>query len=240
MKVFRPLLILLIGGALGLLAVPLLPQEAQDWVTTWQSRVPDWIDQVQEGFRSRSTGEDSALPASTTKVPKEALAATPTPTTVTRDAIEIDRLVHDLVNRERQRRGITPLREDQKLSAIARAHSADMSDKDYFAHENFLGQGPSERAARQGYVCRKDYGSYYTEGVAENIFQNWLFSSTTYIGPIPVKNYMSSEEIAASTVDGWMKSPGHRENILNRDYDRVGTGVAISKDGKVYITQNFC
>jgi uncharacterized protein YkwD len=115
-----------------------------------------------------------------------------------------------------------------------------MAERGYFAHDNLLGQGPSERAVKQGYVCRKNYGSYYTEGVAENIFQNWLYSSTTYIGPIPVKNYVSPEQIATSTVDGWMKSPGHRENIVNRDYDRVGTGVAISKDEKVYITQNFC
>ena len=126
------------------------------------------------------------------------------------------------------------------MSAIARAHSNDMADGDYFAHENLLGQGPSERAALQDYTCRKDYGTYYTEGVAENIFQNWLYSSITYVGLIPIKNYSSADEISASTVVGWMQSPGHRQNILETTFDRVGTGVAISDDEKVYITQNFC
>ncbi len=241
MKAFRLLLTLLVGGGLGLFAVPLLPQQAQDWITTWQSKVTDRADHVREAFRSRTASDDSALQASTTRAPRGAQASGPTPISVTGDTIQqVERLVHDLVNEERQRRGISPLLQDQKLSAIARAHSEDMAMRDYFAHEDLLGQGPPERAARQGYTCRKDYGSYYTEGVAENIFQNWLYSSRTYIGPIPAKNYMSPEEIAASTVDGWMASPGHRENILDRSYDRVGTGVAISKDDKVYITQNFC
>lgn len=240
MKALRLLLILLIGGGLGLLAVPLLPRQAQDWVTTWQRKVPGLADQVQEAFRSRSTRDVGTPSATATKVSRGTSAPTPTPSPITSDAVQLERLVHDLVNKERQSRGITPLRQDQRLSAIARAHSEDMADRDFFAHENLLGQDPSERAARQRYICRKDYGTYYTEGVAENIFQNWLYSSTTYVGPIPIKNYSSAEQIAASTVRGWMESPGHRQNILSRDYDRVGTGVGVSKDGKVYIAQNFC
>jgi hypothetical protein len=89
---------------------------------------------------------------------------------------------------------------------------------------------------------QKNYGFYYIDGIAENICQNWRFSSTWYILPIPIpiKNYSSPEEIATSTVLGWMDSQGHRENILNLSYDRVGTGVAVSPNGKVYITQNIC
>jgi uncharacterized protein YkwD len=51
---------------------------------------------------------------------------------------------------------------------------------------------------------------------------------------------MTMEEIASQVVNGWMNSPGHRENILNARYDREGIGIAVSSDGKVYVTQNFC
>jgi uncharacterized protein YkwD len=37
-----------------------------------------------------------------------------------------------------------------------------------------------------------------------------------------------------------MGSSGHRENILSSAYDREGIGVAIAKDDKVYITEDFC
>jgi uncharacterized protein YkwD len=37
-----------------------------------------------------------------------------------------------------------------------------------------------------------------------------------------------------------MGSSGHRRNILTRHFRREGIGVAIGKDGKVLITQNFC
>lgn len=115
-----------------------------------------------------------------------------------------------------------------------------MAKFNFFSHD-FTGEDPSARAKRQGYICRKDYGTYYTLGIAENIFQGWLYSSTTYFWmSIPVKNWMSVDDIAREAVEGWMNSPGHRSNILNRAYDREGIGVAISSDEKVLITQDFC
>lgn len=50
----------------------------------------------------------------------------------------------------------------------------------------------------------------------------------------------SSDKIAGKALEGWMKSPGHRKNILTPHWKREGIGVEISADDKVYITQNFC
>jgi len=36
-----------------------------------------------------------------------------------------------------------------------------------------------------------------------------------------------------------MKSKGHRENILNKDYDEEGIGIVITEKGDIYITENF-
>ncbi len=52
------------------------------------------------------------------------------------------------------------------------------------------------------------------------------------------RDYMTMEEIASRIVDGWMDSPGHRQNILETSYDKEGIGVVA--DERVYVTQNFC
>ena len=159
------------------------------------------------------------------------------------EVAELERLVHELVNLKRTQGGPPALASDAALSAVARGHSEDMAAQGgYFDHESSAGLSPSDRAEEAGYRCRKDYDTYYTEGIAENIYQGWLYGSTTYVLPVPigVKDYLSPRAIAAGAADGWMDSPGHRENILNPAYDRVGTGVAIAQDEHVLIIQNFC
>jgi len=87
---------------------------------------------------------------------------------------------------------------------------------------------------RHGYSIRKDLGGgWYSEGIGENI------------GKMPTGNveghgYVSNdaESVAKAEVLSWMESPGHRENIVNPDYDKLGVGVAY--DGQYYVcTQNF-
>ena len=153
---------------------------------------------------------------------------------------ELERLVHDLVNLKRIQAGLPALASDDALSTVARGHSMDMAQRGYFEHATPEGFTPSDRAAEAGYECRKDYDTFYTEGVAENIYSGWLYGSTTFFGPVGVKDYLTPREIADGAADGWMDSPGHREIILDPRYDRVGTGVAISEEESVLITQNFC
>lgn len=58
--------------------------------------------------------------------------------------------------------------------------------------------------------------------------------------PVPRHTYRS---LAKSAVTAWMNSAGHRHNILNRSFGRVGTGLGINQAGAacgtVYLTQNF-
>jgi uncharacterized protein YkwD len=115
-----------------------------------------------------------------------------------------------------------------------------MSLNNYFSHINLHGLDPSARGNRDGYSCYKNYGSQYSSGIAENIMQNNLYDSVTYFIVIPRHAWNSQEDIAQSTVNGWMNSPGHRQNILTPTYDREGLGVAIATDNKVYITEDFC
>ncbi|HLC86995.1 MAG TPA: CAP domain-containing protein [Candidatus Nanoarchaeia archaeon] len=156
------------------------------------------------------------------------------------DISDLERDIHDLINQERRNKGLRSLSFDLRLSDIARDHSKDMSQNNFFEHINLRGQDPTDRASAKGYYCRKDFGDYYMEGIAENLFQNNLYDSITYINLIPFHDWNTQSEIAESTVQGWMNSPGHRQNILTADYDSEGIGVVISYDDKVYITQDFC
>ncbi len=153
----------------------------------------------------------------------------------------LEQRVHELINQQRAIHNLPLLSRDPALSEIARDHSEDMAARNYFAHVDPDGETPTDRAADAGYNCRKEYASYYTYGIAENLFQNNLYSSATYYSNRKTEyDWSSQEEIAQTTVGGWMNSTGHRENILTPSFDREGIGVAIAPDSRVYITEDFC
>jgi uncharacterized protein YkwD len=156
------------------------------------------------------------------------------------DISALETEIHTGINEQRRSNGLSPLSYDASLASIARKHSADMARNNYFSHYNLQGLDPSDRATRGGYSCYKNYGSYYSTGLAENIMQNNLYDSVTYYNGIPRYDWNTQEEIAQSTVSGWMTSAGHRRNILTSTYDKEGIGVAIASDDKVYITEDFC
>lgn len=194
---------------------------------------------------SEKTTEPTPAPAKrSTSLPTPfptaaAVSAVRNPYTISTTALEEQ--VHDLINQERTERGLGSLRFDPALADIARKHSEDMAAQNYFAHVNPAGQNPTARGTAAGYTCRKNYGSYYTYGIAENLFQNYLYSSATYYSNREtVYDWNSPGEIAQTTVAGWMNSSGHRENIVTPTFDREGIGVAIAADDKVYITEDFC
>lgn len=140
---------------------------------------------------------------------------------------QVEDHVHRMTNDERTSRGIYHLADDSRLDGIARGHSQDMAARNYFDHDTPEERDPTDRGMAVGYDCTKDYGSYYTYGLAENIFTISRGGS-------------NAEALARQIVDSWMNSPGHRQNILELDYDRLGVGIAVSRTGAVYATQNFC
>lgn len=110
-----------------------------------------------------------------------------------------------LLNRERARRGLQPLRIDPKLAGAAVSHSRDMVKRRYFEHESPNGRSPYQRMLATRYVPK---GASWTLG--ENI--GW-----------------GTESLAqpAALVKAWMASPGHRANILNGRFREIGIGIAL-------------
>ncbi len=152
---------------------------------------------------------------------------------------DLEARIHALINKERQKHGLSRLAWDDRLGRIARGHSRDMAERNYFSHDSPEGHDFSYRYSRGGYTCAvRGQGVIYTGG--ENIFQNNLSNSITTVNGVAYYDWNSEEEIAETTVEGWMNSTGHRKNILMPLWLRQGIGVFIAPDGKVYITQNFC
>lgn len=153
---------------------------------------------------------------------------------------ELEINIHDLINIERQKHGLSQLKWNDRLSTIARKHSQDMANRNFFSHNTPEGHDFSYRYSQAGYSCAvHGQGNIYYLG-AENIFQNNLYDRVVFVNSAAHYDWNSEEKIAKTTVQGWMTSKGHRKNILTPHWRNEGIGVAITPDGKVYITQNFC
>ena len=120
---------------------------------------------------------------------------------------------HDLVNAERRAQALPDLVHDPELRVVARLHSQDMVTRSFFSHTNPDGMSPFDRLAARSIRFRS---------AGENIAWN-----RGYADP------------AATAVNGWMGSSGHRANILSTSFTHAGMGVAESPDGGWYFTQVF-
>lgn len=152
---------------------------------------------------------------------------------------DLEQKIHRLINRERTTRGLSPLKFDPALSTIARNHSKDMAERSFFSHESPEGHDFSFRYKQNGYACSVRTGDTIHLG-AENIARNHLYKSVTTVNGVDHFDWNSEKQIAVSTVEGWMNSPGHRKNILTPYMQNEGIGIFIAPDDRVYITQNFC
>jgi uncharacterized protein YkwD len=110
-------------------------------------------------------------------------------------------------NAERKDAGCDPVTLDSRLSAAAQGHAADMAANDYFSHTDQDGADSSDRMHDAGFG-----GSRTGENIAYG------------------------QETAAEVVATWMGSSGHRHNILNCAYDRIGVGYDARGD---YWVQDF-
>jgi uncharacterized protein YkwD len=115
----------------------------------------------------------------------------------------------DLINRERLAAGLKPLAPDPELTEVARRHSADMFARGYFAHETPEGRDPFDR-------MREANVRFLTAG------ENLALAPTVQVAHI-----------------GLMNSPGHRANILNKDFGRVGIGIMDGGIRGLMVTQDF-
>ena len=123
----------------------------------------------------------------------------------------IEKTMLSLHNRKRASLGLPRLCVHPKLQKAARAHSADMIQRDYFSH-NTKGrnEGECERIRRFGYRWR-------------NCGENIAWGSGSAGAPLEIFRVNNPN---ISGPDNWMDSRDHRSNILNRRFREVGIGAA--------------
>lgn len=156
----------------------------------------------------RSTRGETARPkptkptktASTTRTPTTTRSTEPTPSETPEPPSgggtnAQEQQVLEYTNRIREQQGCRPLRLDSALVEAAGKHASDMVRRHYMDHTNPDGEDPGDRMAEAGYR-----GSSWGENIAAG--------------------YDSAQKVVAA----WMKSEGHRKNILNCRFTVIGVG----------------
>ena len=134
---------------------------------------------------------------------------------------QLEQLMYELVNRDRADPANTletngralPLRWNDRLAQVARAHSLDMLRQGYFGHEDPQGRSVANRVEAAGMEWR---------AVGENI---------------AIYNDVARAEAAFMNEPRFRKN--HRGNILSPDFTEVGIGIVQAPNGSLYITQDF-
>lgn len=109
------------------------------------------------------------------------------------------------INSERKSKGLRPISPDPRLTMAAQAHACDSATRNRMGHEGSDGSTLADRARRAGYRYRE---------IAENVAQG----------------YPSPDTVTR----GWMDSPGHRRNILMRNAEDAGLGLATGSTGDLH------
>jgi uncharacterized protein YkwD len=149
-------------------------------------------------------------------------AAAPEPTGP--ELSRYEKLLCDLANAERRKHGLSPLKITPALAEVARGHSREMAAKGYFSHTS---PTKGRNSVKDRYLLKFKQPPRL---VAENIY---MFKSSGY--------YRLTEKDFRRAHEGWMKSPGHRANILRKDPvnpTQIGVGIFV-KNGSFWATQNF-
>ena len=133
------------------------------------------------------------------------------------DLEAVERQIIEQTNRFREQEGRAPVKREAKLQAAAEQFAAYMARTNRYGH-TADGRQPAERARAAGY----DYCL-----VSENIA--YQFSSAGF----------KAAELSRSFTQGWIDSPGHRENMLEPHVVETGVAVSRSAEGTYYAVQLF-
>ena len=123
-----------------------------------------------------------------------------------------------VLNAERGRHKLGPLRLNHRLSAAARRHSRAMARQHFFSHTSLGGASFVDRIRGTGYLA----------GV-----RSWTVGENIAYGA-------GSQSSPRAIGTAWMNSPGHRANILSRSFREIGIGLAsgtpVGRRGATYTT----
>ena len=133
---------------------------------------------------------------------------------------ELEQEVLRLVNIERKKENLAPLEWSDELAYSARYHAKDMAFDNYFKHDSY------------------DRKNGKLEVVCETFERVQIFFKS---GFACAENISAGRSTAEATVEGWMNSPGHKANILDKSSKYLGVGYYMKEgsDWTHYCVQCF-
>jgi uncharacterized YkwD family protein len=144
---------------------------------------------------TKPTTKPVATPAPTAK-PTTKPTTTPAPTTAPSTGLSaFQTQVVDLVNQERAKAGLSALKVDTLLTKVATEKARDMDVNNYFSHTSPTYGSPFD--------MMRQFGVTYS-----------------YAG----ENIASGQRTPQEVMTAWMNSSGHRANILNGSFTKIGVG----------------
>lgn len=191
--------------------------EADNKVAAQESKAPQ---PVKAATTKKKTTTKTTQPQ--TKPTQPAVTNNGRPSIPTKYTFEYLKAVEDeilvLCNRERAKAGKEALVMNETLRLSARYKSNEMLQYNYFEHKSPI-------TGFSAWDIARTYGYKFT-AFGENLYM--------------VQGLGKAKIEAATIVDAWMNSPGHRANILNGNYNKIGVGVVFSSsNNKCEATQHF-
>ena len=154
----------------------------------------------------------SPVPATTSSRPPRPAPAEPTATPTSLNVAAVAGEMVERANASRRSAGLPPLTRSANLMSAAQLHADQMVKAGIMAHD-LPGQPYPTLKSRLAAV------QYALRAAGENISEG--------------------QRSASEAQSTWMDSPGHRANILSRDFTEIGTGVAAARNGRLYFVQVF-
>jgi len=136
---------------------------------------------------------------------------------------ELETTVTCLINEERAKAGVRPVRSSGTLRQAGVGHAQDMVSGGYFEHTTPGGRTFIDRITNTGYM----------RGA-----RRWLVGENLVWGT-------GSQSTPQAMVDGWMGSPAHRANLLRERFREVGVAAVratpfdASDDNGVTISSEY-
>lgn len=122
-----------------------------------------------------------------------------------------DRILHQ-INEQRHNHGLVPLQLNRELSLVARSHSQQMANRNFYSHIDHQGRNHRDRVEASGLKAYL---------IGENLMK-----------------CIRASDPAGLSVQSWMDSPAHRKNILLTEMTETGVGI-WQRGETYYVTQIY-
>jgi uncharacterized protein YkwD len=226
-RFIKPISIVMAVAVIGVVVYFLRPDSLPDLVDRGQVAVTQVFDKISAQLEKQPDSLSSQ--ASTTRSNPLQKVTSAVGIRPSQELGEIESNIVGLINRQREVAGLQTLIISGEMSKLAMIHSVSMGNRnDLFTEQD-----------TQLEECYKQEGQSYWESYAQVIAQTWLYSSTTYVNGVPIRQWRTQEQLSDNIVDVWAEY-FEETTLLDPMHDRLGIGISITSDDRVYATLNFC